>query len=200
MRSPATSGQNRADPLPEDTPTSPEDALTTLYRRFAARTREIVLRIVDDLDDADDVVQEAFCAVLVAVRAGKGPRDSAAGYLYTVAKRAALRQRAIRQVVIAVGTPIRPPNDSGQAWNAEVSPGVATALAVLPLRSQAVLWLIDVEGYTPTDLAPALGLNPNAVSSLATRARRSFRMAYLDTRSAEVIPAIHGGSARSHPS
>ncbi|TDC51519.1 sigma-70 family RNA polymerase sigma factor [Jiangella ureilytica] len=180
MRSPTASGRNGEDPRRRRAASHPEDAIATLYRSFAAQTRNVALGIVGDVDDAEDVVQEAFCSVLGAMRAGRGPRDSAAGYLYTVAKHAAFRHRDMRQSAIAVGAPIRPPDEARDAGCEDVCLDVAAALAFLPLRSRAVLWLIDVEGYTPGDLAPALALTPSAVSSLATRARRSFRKAFLD--------------------
>ncbi|TDD64607.1 sigma-70 family RNA polymerase sigma factor [Jiangella aurantiaca] len=180
MRSPARYSRNGEDPRRRGAASDAEDAVATLYRRFAAQTRDVALGIVDDVDDAEDVVQEAFCAVLGAMRAGRGPLDSAAGYLYTVAKHAAYRHRSIRQSAIAVGVPVPPPDDAGHAGSEDICLDVAAALAGLPLRSRAVLWLIDVEGYRPADLAPALAMTPNAVSSLATRARRSFRTAYLN--------------------
>src|SRR5690606_3577112 len=43
----------------------------------------------------------------------------------------------------------------------------------------AVLWHTEVEDMRPRDIAPLLGLTPNAVSALAVRAREGLREAYL---------------------
>ncbi|WP_053206085.1 sigma factor-like helix-turn-helix DNA-binding protein [Jiangella muralis] len=54
----------------------------------------------------------------------------------------------------------------------------ATALASLPARWRHVLWLVDVERYSPSELGSRLSMTPNAVSSLAARARKALRAAY----------------------
>lgn len=48
----------------------------------------------------------------------------------------------------------------------------------LPVRWQEVLWWTDVEGLSPTDAAPILGLTPNGVAALAYRARQSLTQSY----------------------
>jgi hypothetical protein len=42
-----------------------------------------------------------------------------------------------------------------------------------------VLWLTEVEGAGPAEIAPLLGLTPNAVAVLAHRARDGLRRLYL---------------------
>ncbi|HWO63277.1 MAG TPA: sigma-70 family RNA polymerase sigma factor, partial [Umezawaea sp.] len=55
----------------------------------------------------------------------------------------------------------------------------ATAFAGLPENWQTVLWHTEVEGQTPAQVAPLLGLTANGVSALAYRAREALRKAYL---------------------
>ena len=52
------------------------------------------------------------------------------------------------------------------------------ALAALPQRWQRVLWHTEVEGLSAAEIAPLLGLAPNAVAALAYRAREGLRQAY----------------------
>lgn len=49
----------------------------------------------------------------------------------------------------------------------------------MPERWRAVLWRIEIEDLRPREIAPLLGLTPNAVSALAVRAREGLREAYL---------------------
>jgi len=42
-----------------------------------------------------------------------------------------------------------------------------------------VLWHTEVEGATPAEIAPLLGLTPGAVAALAHRAREGLRRRYL---------------------
>ena len=48
-----------------------------------------------------------------------------------------------------------------------------------------VLWLVDVERYSPSELGSRLSMTPNAVSSLAARARKALRDAYAATPTAD---------------
>ena len=56
----------------------------------------------------------------------------------------------------------------------------SVAFASLPARWQTVLWHLDVEREPPRRVAPLLGLEPNAVSAVAARARKGLRQAYLE--------------------
>ena len=60
------------------------------------------------------------------------------------------------------------------------------AFASLPERWQLVLWHTEVEGRSAAEVAPILGLAPNAVAALAYRAREGLRQAYLNAH-------IHAG-------
>ena len=59
------------------------------------------------------------------------------------------------------------------------SDAAARAFASLPERWQLVLWHTEVEGQRPAEVAPLLGLTPNAVSQLAHRAREGLRQAFV---------------------
>ncbi len=74
----------------------------------------------------------------------------------------------------------------------------ALAYASLPERWQLVLWHTEVEGMSPAEIGPLLGLAPNAVAALAYRAREGLRQAYLNAhvqtalpeRCAEIVPKL----------
>ncbi len=67
----------------------------------------------------------------------------------------------------------------------ERSPAAA-AFDLLPERWQAVLWHTEVEGRSPAEVAPLLGLTPNGVTALAYRAREGLRQAYLQVHLQDV--------------
>lgn len=83
---------------------------------------------------------------------------------------------------------------------------VATAFAQLPERYRQVLWLVEVEGLPPREVAELLSMTPNNVSQIAVRARTALRegwaaahLAQLDTSSpchefAQHLPAFAAGS------
>jgi hypothetical protein len=57
---------------------------------------------------------------------------------------------------------------------------VLAALQSLPKRWQTVLWYTDVLQEKPRNIAPLMGIAPNAVSALVLRARKGLRQAYLN--------------------
>lgn len=160
-----------------------EEAAAALYRDTAPIARRAAQRIVHDSHLADDLVQEAFYLVLRAIRAGRGPTDSFGGYLVTTVKRLAYRQHAAQERVI--------PTNDDMLWESDARPIgttaspddlISVAWSTLPDRWRLILWLIEVDRYSPAEIAPSLALTPNAVSSLATRARRALRASYLSHR------------------
>jgi hypothetical protein len=59
------------------------------------------------------------------------------------------------------------------------------AFARLPERWQEALWHTEIEGLSPADAAPLMGLSPNGMSALAYRARGGLREAYLQVHLAQ---------------
>lgn len=72
-----------------------------------------------------------------------------------------------------------PDSDASAPDHGDERERTARAFQSLSARHQSVLWHMEVEGRKPRDLAPMLGIEPNAVSALLVRATKSLRMAYL---------------------
>jgi hypothetical protein len=72
----------------------------------------------------------------------------------------------------------------------------ANAFVRLPKRWQAVLWHTEIEGHSPAQVAPILGLTANGVSALAYRAREGLRQAYLQMHLAETTEALCRAAAQ----
>lgn len=162
-----------------------EAAFSILYRSAAPVARQVAQRIVRDVHAADDLVQEAFYLMLKAVRSGHGPTESFGGYLIATVRRLAYRYAAAKGRSVFL--------DDFVIWESQFMPEPASphedlvnaAWASLPPRWRHILWLIEVDRFSPAELAPAMSLTPNAVSSLATRARQAMRLAYLTMLRAE---------------
>ncbi|WP_246222732.1 RNA polymerase sigma factor [Phytoactinopolyspora limicola] len=157
-----------------------DEAFTTLYRRVAPNARSAARHIVRDADVADDLVHDAFYQTLRAVRSGHGPTDSFGAYILATVKRLAYRHALVQRRMTCT--------DDNTLWERLIAPPafhspqtdlVAAAWASLPSRWRSVLWLIEVDRYSPAELAPGMKMTANAVSSLATRARGALRSAYL---------------------
>lgn len=156
------------------------DAYGELYRRHIDSALAAARALTRSRSDADDVASEAFARVLRALQNGGGPDVSFRPYLVT----------AVRNVFYDKIRRNReePSDDMSDEVNVALLEAAKTqedgafasaAYASLPERWQLVLWHTEVEGRSVSEVAPMLGLAPNAVAALAYRAREGLRQAYL---------------------
>ncbi|MGW5052854.1 sigma-70 family RNA polymerase sigma factor [Actinokineospora sp. NPDC004072] len=166
----------------------------TLYERHVAAAYNLARQLTRSPAEADDLVSEAFAKVLDTLRHGRGPESAFRAYLLTALRHTAYdKTRRDRRVEFsddvtqvsgvdpaAVSVPFTDTAVAGLDRSL-----AARAFARLPERWQAVLWHTEIEGQSPAQVAPLLGLTPNGVSALAYRAREGLRQAYLQVHLAE---------------
>jgi len=158
------------------------DAYGTLYERHSVAARQLACALARDPSDADDLVAETFAKVFATLRAGRGPLVAFRAYLNTTLRHVCYhRARRDRRLEFTddltrydVGEPFRDP-----ALDRLERTYAVRAFRQLPPRWRDVLWHTEVEGASPADIAPMLGLTPNAVAVLAHRAREGLRRLYL---------------------
>jgi len=166
-------------------------AYGTLYERHRAATRQLAYALARDPADADDLVAETFAKVLASLRAGRGPLVSFRAYLNTTLRHVCYhRARRDRRLEFTddltrydEGEPFLDP-----ALDRLERTYAARAFEALPDRWRDVLWRTEVEGASPAEVAPQLGLTPNAVAVLAHRAREGLRRLYLQQHVADADP------------
>ncbi|HEX2130588.1 MAG TPA: sigma-70 family RNA polymerase sigma factor [Actinophytocola sp.] len=166
-------------------------AYGSLYERHVASAYNLARQLSRSPAEADDLVSEAFAKVLDTLRAGRGPDSAFRAYLLTALRHTAYdKTRKDRRIELsddvetAGGAALAEPFSDTAVAGLERSLA-AQAFARLPERWQAVLWHTEVEGQSPAEVAPILGLTPNGVSALAYRAREGLRQAYLQVHLAE---------------
>jgi RNA polymerase sigma factor (sigma-70 family) len=163
-------------------------AFDPLYRRHVGAARNLARQLTRSPAEVDDLVAEAFAKVLDTLRSGGGPDTAFRAYLLTTLRNSLYdRSRRDRRVEyrgdvakLDSGEPFVDP-----ALIALEASMVARGFATLPERWQTVLWHTEVEGETPAQIAPILGLTANGVSALAYRAREGLRQAYLQMHLAD---------------
>jgi RNA polymerase sigma factor (sigma-70 family) len=183
-------------------------AYGTLYERHSAATRQLAHSLARNPADADDLVAETFVKVLATLRAGRGPLVAFRAYLHTTLRHVCYhRARRDRRLEF---TDDLTRYDEGQPFSDPALERLertyaARAFRQLPARWRDVLWLTEVEGAGPAEIAPLLGLTPNAVAVLAHRAREGLRRLYLQQHVADAdqpecrwISARLGGHLLGH--
>ena len=147
------------------------DEAVALYGAHRLSLVRLAVLLVDDLQSAEDVVQDAFAGFLGRHRALDDP-DRALAYLRTSVvnrARSALRRRRTARAYV-VPHEVEPEGPSGRAVLAEEHREVLGALKRLPDRQREVLVLRYWSELSEAQIAEALGVSRGTVKSTASRA------------------------------
>ena len=154
------------------------DALAALYDRYAARVLGLAARILTDVDEAEDVLQEIFLQVWRAPRRFDASRGSVLTWLLVLARSRAIdRLRALRRRgrdrhVELSDTDVPAGGDvERDAQTAEESDAVRRVLSQLPADQRRALELAYFEGYTQSEIAELTGA---PLGTVKTRLRQGM--------------------------
>lgn len=131
--------------------------------------------------EGEDAHQAAWTGVFQAIVNGGGPKQAFGAYLNR-----AVRNAALDRVTCGGAEPVGGASELERLLfaDAEVADEslyahtVIEAFNTLPERYRRALWETLVEGYSPAEVAPELGMSPNAVAVLTYRARGALRRAW----------------------
>ncbi len=148
-------------------------ALEHLYRAYEGSVYTLARRLTRTAEDAEDVLQETFLEVCRSLSGWRGD-GSLWGWVRTIAANKALmryRREKVRQTEeldedFAAGR---------AADDVPLQLDLEAALARLPERTRAVVWLHDVEGYTHEEIAELMGMTTSFSKSQLARAHQKLR-------------------------
>jgi RNA polymerase sigma-70 factor (sigma-E family) len=152
---------------PDSERTDPVD----LYAANRLSLVRLAVLLVDDLQTAEDVVQDAFAGYLARLRKARDV-DEALAYLHTAVVnrcRSALRRRRTARAYVPPRD-VEPDGPSGRLILAEEHREVLNALRLLPTRQREVLVLRYWSGLSEAQIAETLGISRGTVKSTASRA------------------------------
>jgi RNA polymerase sigma-70 factor (ECF subfamily) len=159
-------------------------AFGELVRCYQDRLFNAVLRVVDNAEDAADVVQDAFLNAYQSLNSFKGDSEFFT-WLYRIAFNAAISLRRKRKAVLsfdgderAAAEPADPSEFTRPGVALERSEEDAQLLAAMNRLSpehRAVLVLKDLEGQKYEDIAAVLDVPVGTIRSRLHRARLELR-------------------------
>jgi RNA polymerase sigma factor (sigma-70 family) len=160
-----------------------QNAYGELYVRHEPAATSLARYLTRSNHEADDVVADAFARVLRAIKGGAGPTEAFRPYLLTAVRRTVWRHSEEANhhrlaasddeaEMIDLRLAVEPEDRTDEGI-------ILQAFQGLPERWQLVLWHTEIEGQPPAQVAPLLGLSPNATAALAVRAREGLRQAFL---------------------
>ena len=161
------------------------DAFGELVSRYQARLYNAAIRLVDNPDDAADVVQESFLNAYQALHSFKGDAEFFT-WLYRIAFNSAISLKRKRRAAVSLEG-VGPegglePNDPSEY----IKPGAALersederqlqdAINRLSQEHREVIVLKEIEGLKYEDIAEILGVPIGTIRSRLHRARLELR-------------------------
>jgi RNA polymerase sigma-70 factor, ECF subfamily len=156
------------------------DAFDALVQRHMDRAYRIAYRLLGHREDAEDLVQDSFLAVLEKVGTFRSGSTFSPWFNRIVVNRAlnVRESRRIRQTdQIPDSTAAAGRSPAQDAEQAELRERIEAALDELPERQRAIVTLFELEGFSGAEIAEMLNIAAGTVRWHLHEARRALREA-----------------------
>lgn len=153
-------------------------AFDMLVERHMARAFSVGYRLLGNREDAEDLVQESFLAVLERIATFERGREFAPWFYRIVVNRGlnarkSVARRATADLPAEVTSP--GPSPLRMAEQSELATRLREAMAELPERQRDVVRLFELEGFTSLEIAEMLGISDGTVRWHLHEARERLR-------------------------
>src|SRR5689334_14730808 len=155
-------------------------AYDVLVHRHVARAMAVARRLLGNVEDAEDLVQEAFMRALDRLGTFDESRAFAPWFFRLLINTGinARKARTLRAAEPDRGdVPWRGASPHDLAERREIRDRFRTALAKLPPRQRLVVAMVEVDGLTTAEIAAALGISRETVRWHHHQARQALRNA-----------------------
>ncbi len=159
-------------------------AFGALVERYSEQAFAIAYGFLQQAEDAEDLVQDAFIRALERIDS-LAPGSAFGAWFYRLLVNAAinrrkyLARRQTREVPATIPGRHDPEADPDRA---ELRRHLARALSSLPQELETIVILHDLEGFTHREIAEVLGIPEGTCRSHLWRARRMLREELQDYR------------------
>jgi RNA polymerase sigma-70 factor, ECF subfamily len=154
------------------------DAFDELVSRHMRRAYRIAYRLLGHREDAEDLVQEAFLAVLERIDTFEAGREFGPWFNRIVVNRGlnARKARDVRRTeAIPDGAMSATPSPARHAEQVQIAARVREAVESLPDRQRVIVELFELEGFSGPEIAEMLEISPGTVRWHLHAARETLR-------------------------
>ena len=149
------------------------EALHFLYVRYAPDLLRYVNSFVHDSHEAEDIVQNVFAKLMTAIRKYEQKEVPFSAWILRVSRNAALDHLRSRRAIPT--EEVRVADTCQSHGNFERSQDLRDAIGQLPEDQREVLVLRHILGFSPVEIADALGRTESSVHGLHHRGRRTLQ-------------------------
>ena len=152
-------------------------AMEELIRRWERRLFYYIRRLVDDEEDAWDVLQDTWVKVIRGIGSLR-EANSFPAWLYRIARNTAMSRLRRRYADLAFLEAVEPHQDPGtnsMDFSFEDAERVHSALGKLPVPQREVLTLQFLEDLSIEEIAEVVGAAPGTIKSRLHFAKRALR-------------------------
>nr|WP_282452585.1 sigma-70 family RNA polymerase sigma factor [Lysobacter sp. CAU 1642] len=134
-------------------------AFEELYRTFARPVHALAWRLLQDADEAADVLHDVMLKVHHGLPGFRGEAPIWAWIRQIASNEALMRLRRRSRLEYLPGDELPEPEDDGTHWPLQAAEQalLGEALAQLPAVTRAVIWLYHGEGLTHEEIGSAMG-------------------------------------------
>jgi len=154
------------------------DGIHYLYASYADDVFGYVRSIVRDHHEAEDITQNVFAKLGVAIHRYEERAVPFAAWIMRVARNATLDHLRARRQIPVEEVRVSEPIDERAALERRQS--LKDALASLPVEQREVLVLRHVAGLSPPEIAERLGKTESSIHGLHHRGRSSLKAALVE--------------------
>jgi RNA polymerase sigma-70 factor (family 1) len=157
-----------------------ERAFEELYRMYSKRIFISTLKLVNDEDQAQEILQDVFVRIWKG-RKNIDPEKSFQSYLFSIAKnlvrdffRKAALDRKLQGMLIARGTELYDHIESA-LYHKESTAILQSAIESLPVQRKTIFTLCRMEGKSYDEVAEIMGITVSTVGNQLVKATRTVR-------------------------
>ena len=154
-------------------------AFDALVARYLRRAFAVAYRLLNNREDAEDLVQESFLAVLEKIDRFQPGRAFSPWFFRILVNRGlnARKARALRTAEPIPDVAAGGPSPERQTEQAELRHRLRAAMERLPERQRVVLELFELEGFAGPEIAEILEISDGTVRWRLHEARKALRLA-----------------------